>query len=182
MKLVILEREGVIDQDSGARADTEWQPLPGSLDAIARLNRAGYRVAVISQPADDARPDPARLQHRQQSLAGAVAEAGGVLEGVYFCPHDRGQDCACRLPATGLFEELAQRHRGELRGMLAIGDGADFLRAAARAGADPVLVRTGRGEQTLAELGHDAPLMRFNHLARVVDLLLQDAAKQETGP
>lgn len=182
MKLVILEREGVIDQDSGAQADADWQALPGSLDAIARLNRAGYRVAVISQPVDDGRPDPTQLQHRQRTLSLAVAEAGGVLEGVYFCPHGREQDCDCRLPAPGLFADLAQRHRVELRGILAIGDGANFLRAAATAGADPVLVRTGRGEQTLADLGHDAPVMRFSNLARVVDLLLQDPAKQEVAP
>jgi D-glycero-D-manno-heptose 1,7-bisphosphate phosphatase len=182
MKLVILEREGVIDQDSGVRADSDWQALPGSLDAIARLNRAGYRVAVISQPADDTAPDPSQLQHRQRSLTSALAEAGGVLEGVYFCPHDRWQACDCRLPEPGLFHDLAQRHRAELRGILAIGDGTDFLRAAARAGADPVLVRTGRGEQTLAELGHEAPVMRFSSLARVVDLLLQDPAKQEDAP
>jgi D-glycero-D-manno-heptose 1,7-bisphosphate phosphatase len=171
MKLVILEREGVIE-------DIDGQPLDPSLDAIARLNRAGYRVAVISQPTGSVRAAPERIQQWQRSLATAIAESGGVLEGVYLCPHAEGELCDCRLPAPGLFQDLARRHRTELRGILAIGDSAPFLRAAAAAGADPVLVRTGRGEQTLAELGHDAPLMRFTHLARVVDLLLQDPAKQ----
>ena len=175
MKFLILEREGVIEEVDG-------RPLPASLDAIARLNRAGYRVAVVSQPARTVRPDPAELQTRQQRLASAVAEAGGVLEGEYFCPHAPDEACDCRLPAPGLFHDLARRHRAELRGVLAVGDGVPFLRAAAAAGADPVLVRTGRGEDSLVALGHNAPLMRFSHLARVVDLLLQDPAKQEPGP
>lgn len=175
MKLVILEREGVIEEVDG-------QPLAPSLDAIARLNRAGYRVAVISQPPGPGPATPADIQQRQRALATAVSEAGGVLEGVYLCPHDGQHACDCRLPAPGLFEDLARRHRTELRGILAIGDSTPFLRAAAAAGADPVLVRTGRGEATLAELGHDAPLMRFTHLARVVDLLLQDPAKQGEAP
>lgn len=176
MKLIILERDGVID--AGADAN-DWQPLPGSLDAIARLNRAGYRVVVISPPQAADRPDPADLYRLHQKMGSAIAEAGGVLDGLYFCPHAVDARCACRLPAPGLFEEIARRHRTELRGVLAVGAGTGFLRAAGVAGADPVLVRTAQGKKTLAEMGPTAPLMRFNDLVRVVDLLLQDPAKQE---
>ena len=178
MKLIILERDGVIDV--GADAD-DWQPLPGSLDAIARLNRAGYRVVVVSPPQAAERPDPAQLHRLHQKMASAIAEAGGVLDGLYFCPHAAAVTCGCRLPATGLFEEIARRHRLELRGVLAVGTGAAFLRAAGAAGTDPVLVRTARGAETLQKLGPAAPLMRFRDLTRVVDLLLQDPAKQEEG-
>lgn len=176
MKLIILERDGVID--AGAGTD-EWQPLPGSLDAIARLNRAGYRVAVVCPPQARVYPDPADLHRVHQKMVRAIDEAGGVLDGLYFCPHAADAGCGCRLPAPGLFEEIARRARTELRGILAVGAGADFLAAAAAAGADPVLVRTDQGKKTLAKLGPAAPLMRFSDLTRVVDLLLQDPAKQE---
>jgi D-glycero-D-manno-heptose 1,7-bisphosphate phosphatase len=178
MKLIILERDGVID--AGADAN-DWQPLPGSLDAIARLNRAGYRVVVISPPQAADRPDPADLYRLHQRMASAIAEAGGVLDGLYFCPHAADSGCGCRLPAPGLFEEIARRHRIELRGILAVGTSTAFLRAAGAAGADPVLVRSAQGRKAISELGPAAPLMRFNDLRRVVDLLLQDPAKQEAG-
>lgn len=149
MKLVILDRDGVINEDSDAyiKSPEEWNPIPGSLEAIARLNRHGYRVAVATNQSGVARGlftlDTLARIHRR--MLEAVRDKGGEIDAIFFCPHGPDDDCRCRKPAPGLYEEIADRLKTSLDNVYAIGDSERDLVAARAAGAQPVLVRTGKG-------------------------------------
>lgn len=176
MNLVILDRDGVINEDSDnfIKNPDEWHAIPGSVDAIARLNRAGYRVVVATNQSGLARGlfdlDDLHAIHRKMSHT--LEEAGAVLDGIYFCPHGPDDDCQCRKPRPGLFHEIASRTRGNLNGVLAIGDSLRDLQAAASAGAMPVLVRTGKGAKAEAELTPQSGVPTFDNLAQVVETIL----------
>jgi D-glycero-D-manno-heptose 1,7-bisphosphate phosphatase len=177
VKLVILDRDGVINEDSDAyiRSVDEWVPLRGSLAAIARLNAAGWRVAVATNQSGIARgyytvDDFHAMQGKMQAM---LARLGGTVEGVFFCPHGPDDRCVCRKPRTGLFEEIARRLRVDLRGVPAVGDALRDLQAAERVGAQPVLVRTGKGRSTEADGGLPAGTLVFDDLHAFVDALLE---------
>ncbi len=176
MKIVILGRDGVINQHriNGVRTALEWEAIPGSLDAIARLNRAGYRVIVTTNQPGVAKgnPDLETLHSIHQKMNQAICTAGGVLDGLYFCPHDAAEQCHCRKPNTGLLEEIASRLHCDLQGIPFIGDGLNDLQAAAAAGATPILVRTGLGKKTEGQLLAHSPIAVFDNLAAAVDQLL----------
>lgn len=154
-KLIILGRDGVINQKTGERAGTgqEWRAIPGSLPAIARLNHHGYRVVVATNQPGLARGrltlDDLNKVHRQ--MLTHLAQYGGAIDAVFFCPHAPDAGCACRKPKPGLFEEIEKRLGIPMDAAIAIGDTADDAQAALEAGARPVLVRTGRGRQQLRE-------------------------------
>jgi len=180
MKFVILDRDGVINQDSDQfiKNPDEWKPIPGSLEAIARLNQAGYRAVVASNQSGVGRGlfDMAMLNNIHAKMHKLVAQAGGRIEAVFFCPHPADSACGCRKPKPGLLQEIALRYHLELKGVPAIGDSLRDLEAAVAVGAQPILVLTGKGRKTL-EAG-DLPDGVAVHadLAEAVQVMLAEAA------
>lgn len=154
--LLILDRDGVINRDSPefVKNAAEFEPLPGSIDAIARLSRAGFTVTVASNQSGLARGlfDRRALRSMHRKLRRLVAAAGGRIDRIVVCPHGPDGGCACRKPAPGLLLRLARHYGVSLAGTPAIGDSLRDLEAAQAAGATPVLVRTGNGRRTEAAL------------------------------
>ena len=157
MKLVILDRDGVINYDSDRyiKSPEEWKAIPGSVEAISHLNQAGYRVVVATNQSGVARGlfDMATLNAIHQKMMDTLAQQGAMLDAIFFCPHANEARCNCRKPATGMFEEIQQRYNIPLSHVPAIGDSLRDLTAAAQAGAQPMLVLTGKGQKT-REAGH----------------------------
>ena len=180
MKLIILDRDGVINVDSSQfiKSPDEWKPIPGSLEAIARLTREGWRVVVATNQSGLARGlfEMATLNAIHAKMHKAVALAGGRIEAVFYCPHSAEMDCDCRKPKAGLFVEIAARYSRDLVDVPAVGDSLRDLLAAASVGAQPLLVRTGKGEKTLAAGGLPANTPVFADLGAAVDHLLAAAA------
>jgi len=156
MRLVILDRDGVINEESDAYIKTpgEWIPIPGSLDAIGRLTQAGFTVVVASNQSGLGRGlfDQKALDAITARMQAELAKAGGRLDGIYYCPHKPEDHCDCRKPKTGLFRQIAAHYRVDMQGVPAIGDSARDLVAAESAGARPILVKTGRGLATLKQM------------------------------
>lgn len=155
MKLVILDRDGVINFDSDAyiKSPAEWKPIPGSLEAIARLSQAGYQVVVATNQSGVGRGlfEMATLNAIHDKMHRAAGQAGGRIDAVFFCPHGPEAGCACRKPRAGLYEEIGRRFNVSLKDVPCIGDSQHDLDAAAAAGGLPVLVLTGKGEATRRE-------------------------------
>lgn len=153
MSFVVLDRDGVINEDSDAfiKNPSEWKPLPRSLEAIALLTAAGFRVAVLTNQSGIARGlfDLPALNGIHEKMRTAVVAAGGSIEAILFCPHGPDDHCDCRKPKPGLFRRLAREYAAPLAGMPAVGDSLRDLLAAEAVGAAPILVRTGKGEATL---------------------------------
>ncbi len=164
MKFVILDRDGVInfDSDQFIKSPEEWRPIPGSLEAIARLNQAGFRVVVASNQSGVGRGlfDMATLNAIHAKMHKLVAQAGGRIDAVFFCPHAADSKCACRKPKPGLLQEIGSRLRLDLKGVFAVGDALRDVEAALAVGASPLLVRTGKGQRTLdsGQLPADVPV------------------------
>lgn len=173
MKLVILDRDGVINEDSDAYIKTpdEWQAVPGSLAAIARLSRAGWRVVVASNQSGLARGyfsmDTLNAIHAK--MRRELAQAGGHLDAIFVCPHGPDDGCRCRKPAPGLFEDIARRYDVNLAGVPTVGDSLRDLQAAVQLGCKPWLVRTGKGLRTLEKGGLPAGTEVRDNLAAIVD-------------
>ena len=171
MKLIILDRDGVINHDSDAyiKSPDEWQPLPGSLDAIARLTKAGYRIAVATNQSGVARGlfDLATLAAMHAKMHQAVASAGGRIDAVFFCPHAADSNCNCRKPKPGMIEEILRRFRAEPREVTCVGDSLRDLLAATQIGCRPVLVLTGKGSRTMRAGGLPAQTLVRVDLAAV---------------
>ena len=152
MKLVILDRDGVINRDSEQfiKSPDEWRPLPGSLEAIARLSQRGYRVVVATNQSGIGRGlfDMATLNAIHEKMTRAVNLAGGRIDAIFFCPHPADSTCECRKPRPGMLREIAARYNVDLRGVPTVGDSLRDLLAASAVGAQPILVLTGKGEKT----------------------------------
>lgn len=176
MKLAILDRDGVVNYDSPAfiKSPDEWRPIPGSLDAITRLNRAGYHVVIATNQSGVGRGlfEMATLNAIHDKMHRALAEVGGRLDAVFFCPHAQEANCNCRKPRAGLLDEIARRFNMSLEGVPVIGDALRDLQAAAAVGALPVLVLTGKGPRTQREGGLPAGTQVHASLAAAVDALL----------
>lgn len=176
MSLIILDRDGVINHDSDdfIKSPAEWKPIDGSLESIARLNHAGYRVVVITNQSGIARGllDVDTLSHIHRKMHRMLAQVGGKLEAILYCPHGPDDECSCRKPLDGAFSELAHRLRIKLDNVFAVGDSLRDLQAAQTAGATPILVRTGKGEKTLAE-GIPENIAVYDDLSAVVTALLE---------
>jgi len=153
MRWVILDRDGVINEDSDAyiKSPEEWIPIPGSLEAIAQLNRSGFHIAVLTNQAGVARGlfDLATLGRIHDKMLGQAEAAGGKIDAVFFCPHGPEDGCACRKPKTGLYGQFARQFAVDLTGIPAVGDSLRDLQAAQSVGAEPILVETGKGAKTL---------------------------------
>ncbi len=154
-RYVILDRDGVInvDSDSFIKSPEEWQALPGSLEAIADLNRHGFKVVVITNQSGIARGlfDLATLELMHDKMRTKLAEAGGCIESIYFCPHGPDEHCFCRKPLPGLFEYFAQDKQIDLKKVYSVGDSYRDIEASIAAGAQPMLVKTGKGLKTLQD-------------------------------
>lgn len=153
MRWVILDRDGVINEDSDAyiKSPEEWVPIPDSLEAIAQLNRAGFRVAVLTNQAGVGRGlfDLATLESIHAKMLAEVEAAGGHIDAVLFCTHGPEDGCDCRKPRTGLFEQFARQFSVDLNGVPVVGDSLRDMQAAQSVGAEPILVETGKGKRTL---------------------------------
>ncbi len=178
MRLVILDRDGVINEDSDAyiKSPEEWVPIPGSLEAIARLNRADYRVVVATNQSGVARGllSMDTLNRIHEKMHRSLAELGGNVDAIFFCPHAPDDHCDCRKPKPGLFQEIEQRLGVSLNNVPAIGDSLRDLQAALAVGAQPLLVLTGKGRITQAKLADDLDIPIFENLAAAVDALLEN--------
>ena len=152
MKLVILDRDGTINQDSDQyiKSPAEWKPIPGSLEAIARLTQGGWRCVVATNQSGIARGlfDMATLNAIHTEMHRRVAQVGGRIDAIFFCPHAADSNCECRKPKPGLLREIAARLDVELEGVPMIGDALRDVEAAAAVGAKPYLVLTGKGRKT----------------------------------
>ncbi|MEK6242924.1 MAG: D-glycero-beta-D-manno-heptose 1,7-bisphosphate 7-phosphatase [Pseudomonadota bacterium] len=152
MKLVILDRDGTINQDSDQyiKSPAEWKPIPGSLEAIARLTQGGWRIVVATNQSGIARGlfDMSTLNAIHAEMHRAVGQAGGRIDAIFFCPHAADSNCECRKPKPGLLREIGSRFDVELKGVPMIGDALRDLEAAVAAGAKPYLVLTGKGKKT----------------------------------
>jgi D-glycero-D-manno-heptose 1,7-bisphosphate phosphatase len=176
MKLIILDRDGVINEDSDEyiKSPDEFKPVPGSLEAIARLNHAGYLVLVATNQSGIARGyfSIETLTRIHDKLKHLLSAYGGRIDGIFFCPHGPDDQCHCRKPQPGLYEEIAQRLNTDLFDVPAVGDSLRDLQAAQLVGAKPVLVRTGKGERTLAKGEGLDGIPVYANLAEFVDHLL----------
>ncbi len=179
LKIVILDRDGVINRDSDdfIKSANEWHPIPGSLEAIARLNHAGYRVVVATNQSGIARGyfTVEALNSIHQKLHDQLARVGGQVDFIGFCPHGPDDACECRKPKPGLFHQIGSRLNVSLRGAPAIGDSLRDLIAASEAGATPILVRSGKGRKTEQSLGNEPgfdTIPVFDDLSEAVDALL----------
>ena len=178
-KLIILDRDGVInfDSDQFIKSPAEWKPIPGSIEAIPRLNQAGYRVVVATNQSGIGRGlfDMATLAAINDRMVEMVFRQGGRIDAVFFCPHTAAHDCRCRKPKTGMFDDIAARFRMGLKGVPAIGDSPRDLDAAAAAGCTPILVLTGKGEKTREAGGLPKGTRVFADLAEAVRQLIAES-------
>ena len=176
MKLIILDRDGVINEDSDEyiKSVDEFVPLPGSLEAIARLKQAGYTVAVATNQSGIARGyyDEATLAAMHDKLAHLLDELGGEIDYIAYCPHGPDDDCNCRKPLTGLLTEIAEHFNTELTNVPVIGDSLRDIQSARSVGAYPILVKTGKGERTLENTDELNGVPVYADLAAAVDDLL----------
>jgi D-glycero-D-manno-heptose 1,7-bisphosphate phosphatase len=176
-KLIILDRDGVINYDSDQfiKSPDEWRPIPGSLEAIARLNHAGFRVVVATNQSGLGRGlfDMATLIAINDKMHKALAQAGGRIDAVFYCPHAADSACDCRKPKPGMFAEIGQRFGAELTGVPCVGDSVRDLQAAAAIEAQPILVLSGKGEKTLRDGVFPANTIIYPDLAFVATALLE---------
>ncbi len=181
MKLVILDRDGVINHDSDhyIKSPEEWVPIPGSLEAIARLCRDGWHVVVATNQSGLGRGlfDMDTLNAIHEKMTRAVAHVGGRIDAIFFCPHSATDGCDCRKPATGLFREIAARFNADMAQTPAIGDSLRDIQAARAVGARPLLVLTGKGKKTAKDPLLPADVPHCADLAAAVDLILEDGRK-----
>jgi D-glycero-D-manno-heptose 1,7-bisphosphate phosphatase len=177
MKLVILDRDGVINVDSEhyIKSPAEWKALPGSLEAIAKLNQAGYRVVVATNQSGIGRGlfDMDTLNAIHDKMHRAVQSLGGRIDAVFYCPHPADSSCSCRKPRPGMMERISACYNVEMVGVPAIGDSQRDLEAAAAVGARPMLVLTGKGEKTNAAGNLPVGTLVFADLAAAVEHILK---------
>lgn len=185
MKLAILDRDGVINRDSGdyIRSADEWIPLEGSVEAIARLHQAGFTVVVATNQSGLARGyfDLDDLEAMHAKLTELVEDAGGQLGAIFYCPHGPDDHCKCRKPLPGLLDAIEAEFNVSAQGAVLVGDSLRDLQAGAAKACRLCLVLTGNGEKTKAQLTTDAsgaltlgdqPVETFSDLSAVVDSLL----------
>lgn len=149
MKLIILDRDGTIneDRDDYVKSPEEWVPIPGALEAIARLNHAGWHTVIATNQSGLGRGtfDMATLNAMHVKMNQMLAKQGGRIDAVFFCPHAPEDACACRKPLPGLFEQIGERFGVSLRDVPVVGDSLRDLQAGVSVGCRPHLVRTGKG-------------------------------------
>ena len=177
MKLVILDRDGVINYDSDQyiKSPGEWKPMPGSLEAIAKLTQAGYKVVIASNQSGIGRGlfDMDTLNAIHDKMHRAVQSLGGRIDAVFYCAHTSESKCSCRKPKPGMFLRIGACFNTDLSEAFVIGDSLRDLQPAASVGARPVLVLTGKGGVTQAEGDLPEGTLIFSDLAAAVEHILK---------
>ena len=152
-RYILLDRDGVINHDSDGfiKSPDEWQPIEGSLEAIALLNLAGFKVIIVTNQSGVAKGllDENMLANIHSKMIQLVNNKGGDIEAIYYCPHGADSDCKCRKPKPGMLETFAKDFDVTLSTITVIGDSLRDLQAAEAVGAEPILVKTGKGQITL---------------------------------
>ncbi len=175
-KVVLLDRDGVINRDSPdyIKSPAEWQPLPGSLAAIARLHRAGYMIGIVTNQSGVGRglftTDTLANIHRY--MLQHILDAGGFVQQIFFCPHTPQDNCDCRKPKPGMLIQAAEYFACGFDNMTVVGDSAKDIEAARAVGARAILVRTGNGRKTEAAMPPAARPEVYADLAAVADALI----------
>ena len=158
MKLVILDADGTLNEESAEFVESPqaWRPLPGALEAISRLNHAGWHVVIASNQPRLGRGvfETSTLNAIQARMHRMLSAVGARVDAVFFCPHAPDEGCHCRKPEPGLFEQIGERYGVELKGMPTVGDSVEDLLAGVAAGCTPHLVLTGLGARYA---GHPLP-------------------------
>jgi D-glycero-D-manno-heptose 1,7-bisphosphate phosphatase len=179
MRLLVLERDGVINEHAGVciKSPDEWRPLSGSLEAITRLTQAHYHIAVITNQSGVAQGlfDIQTLHQIHARMQRELAQCGGRIDVIYYCPHGPDDDCMCRKPRAGMLRDLAKRLQVDLTDVAVVGDALPDLQAARAVKARPILVRTGQGLHTEQRGEGLDGVEVFENLAAVVDQLLREA-------
>jgi len=177
VKLVIVDRDGVINHDSPSfvKSPAEWVALPGSLEAIARLSQAGWRVVVASNQSGLARGlfSMETLNAMHAKMRHELAQLGGHIDAIFICPHGPDDNCECRKPKPGMYLDIGRRYDIDLRDVPAIGDSLRDLQAASAAGCSPWLVLSGNGQKTWDSGELPAGTRVAADLAQVADVLLE---------
>jgi D-glycero-D-manno-heptose 1,7-bisphosphate phosphatase len=175
-KLIVLDRDGVInyDSDQSIKSPDEWRPIPGSLEAISRLNHAGFRVVVATNQSGLGRGlfDMATLIAINDKMHKALTHLGGRIDALFYCPHTADSACECRKPKPGMFTEIGNRFGVEMTGVPCVGDSVRDLQAAAAVEGQPILVLSGKGEKTLRDGVFPANTIIYPDLAFVATALL----------
>ncbi len=181
MQLVILDRDGVINQDSDdyVKSQDEWLPIDGSIEAIAKLHRCGFTVVIATNQSGLARGlfDLDDLEAMHQKLVSLVEEAGGQVGAIFYCPHGPDDQCNCRKPKAGLIDAIEAEFDVSARAAPLVGDSLRDLQAGLSKGCDPILVKTGKGIKTLEKLAIEPQpelehLLCFDHLAAAADYII----------
>jgi D-glycero-D-manno-heptose 1,7-bisphosphate phosphatase len=180
MKLVILDRDGVInfDSDHFIKNPDEWKPIPGSLEAISELNQAGFRIALATNQSGISRGlfDMAALNAIHDRMHRSLLQNGGRIDAMFYCPHSASVNCECRKPKPGLLLEIARRFSTDLNGVPSVGDSLRDLQAGMSLGAKPMLVLTGKGKATQAKGGLPEGTQVFENLAQAARHIIQNDA------
>ncbi len=177
-KLVILDRDGVINEDSDnyIKSAEEWVPIAGSIEAIAKLSKAGFSVYIATNQSGLSRGyftlDTLAAMH--DKLLGLVNSHGGHIAGIFFCPHLPSDQCNCRKPAAGLVDQIEQASGQSAQGAYFIGDSLKDLQAAATKQCRPILVKTGKGLRTIEQgLGSFSSVPIHEDLSQAAEAILQ---------
>ena len=152
-KLIILDRDGVINEDSDnyIRSVSEWQPIEGSIRAIAALSKAGYQLAITTNQSGIARGyfPVTELNAMHQKMTDLVTSEGGKIDAIFFCPHGPDDQCSCRKPQPGMVLDALTQFQQKPENCWVVGDSLRDIQAGLQAGCKAALVRTGKGERTL---------------------------------
>ncbi len=174
--LIILDRDGVINYDSDyyIKSPDEWLPIPGSLTAIAQLNRAGFRVVIATNQSGVARGlyDLEMLSQIHEKLIRELTSVGGYIEEIFFCPHHPAENCECRKPKLGMFKQIQAKYKVDLRDTFFIGDTFTDMQAAKEIPCKPILILSEKGQQALAMHPELASIPHFPDLAEAVHYVL----------
>ena len=175
MRLLLIDRDGVINEDSEdfIKSPDEWHPIPGAMGAISRANQLGFHVVIVSNQSGLARKlfSIEDLNQIHNRMLNEVTRHGGNISAIFFCPHSPDETCRCRKPKTGLFESIERRLGTKIDQAYFVGDRLSDIKAAQKIGALPMLVKTGHGEKTLETLKNRAGVQIFRDLTHAVDWL-----------
>jgi len=177
MPFIILDRDGVINYDSDdyIKSPAEWRPIPGSLEAIAHLNRAGFRVLIATNQSGVARGfyDLETLSAIHEKLLQQLTAVGGYVEEIFYCPHHPTDGCVCRKPQPGLIEQMQKKYAIHLASTYLIGDSITDVQVAKQTGCQPILVLSGKGERMLKQHPELATTLCFDNLASAAEYIVK---------
>lgn len=183
MTFIILDRDGVINYDSTEyiKSPEEWIAIPGSLEAIAQLNRHGFRVVIATNQSGVARGyySVETLDQIHEKLQTELAAVGGHIEEFFFCPHHPEEGCHCRKPRPGLLYQIRDKYHLDLENTFFIGDSHTDVQAAITSGCKPILVKTGNGEKAIADYPFIQNIPQFENLSETVQHLIHQRQTRE---